>query len=157
MAYTTEAKIRQEAGFQNNANVDATTIGQYQVRAFNTVKGYAARRYSLTLLSGATFTGSQAESVLEQCELLLAAGWLLLNQYAGQPMGEANGKEKVDRAMGMLEDIAAGKLKLLDTLSAEFTSDVPSAGGVAPALTSPPRLDADPTSSERGFARNDRW
>lgn len=157
MAYTTEAQIRQEAGFQNNSNVDSPTVVDYQTRAFNTVKGYVARRYSLSQLSGALFTSSQAESVLKQCECLLAAGWLLLNQYAGQPMGEANGKEKVDRAMGMLEDIAAGKLKLLDTGATDFNSDVASVGGVAPALTSPARLDADPTSSERGFSRNDRW
>lgn len=157
MAYTTVAKIQQEAGFQNNSNVDSTTITQYQTRAFNTVKGYAARRYTLSTLSGATFTGSQAESVLEQCELLLAAGWLLLNQYAGQPMGEANGKEKVDRAMGMLEDIAAGRLKLLDTSSSEFTSDVASSGSITAGLSSPPRTDSDPTSSERHFSVDTKW
>lgn len=157
MAYTTEAQIRQEAGFQNNSNVTSATVTDYQTRAFNTVKGYAARRYSLTQLSGSLFTSSQAESVLKQCECLLAAGWLLLNQYAGQPMGEANGKEKVDRAMGMLEDIAAGKLKLLDTNSSEFTSDIPSSGGVSPSLTAPPRTESDPSTSERKFSVDTKW
>lgn len=157
MAYTTVTQIRQEAGFQNNTNVTDAIITEYQTRAYNTVRGYTARRYALSTLSGSTFTGSQAESVLTQCELLLAAGWLLMNQYAGQPTGEAVGKEKLDRSMDMLADIAAGKLVLLDTSSAEFTSDVASVGGISPALSSPPRTDSDPTSSERHFSVDTKW
>lgn len=158
MAYTTEAKIRQEAGFQNNDNVESATITQYQTRAYNYVRSMVAGRYAITDLSGALFSGSQAESVLEQCELLLAAGWLLGSEFQGQPAKEAQGKEKVTEAKSILSEIAAGKLRLLDVNGSEFSS-AGAAGeqGGAPEYTAPPRENDEPASSERVFSVNDTY
>lgn len=152
MAYTTLAKIRQEAGFQSNANVLDATITQYQTRAYNMVRSFVAGRYDLTLLTGSLFSGSQAESVLEQCELLLAAGYLMLSQFQGQPLGEAKGKEKVDAAMAMLKQIQTGELRLLDTTSTVFGSGTVTqeqAGTVE--YTAPARTVADRETSDKKF------
>lgn len=158
MAYSTEPKIRQEAGFQGNANITTTLVEQFMTTATNVVNGYVARRYSLSNLSGATFTGSQAASVLEEAERLYAAGKLMLQQYQGQPMGETNGQQKVDAAQKILDDIASGNLRLLDTSSDEFTADkASSSGGLLPAATMPARENADVTPSEKKFNMETKW
>lgn len=157
MAYSTVANIRQEAGFQNNDSVDDPTIELKQLNAFSIVKGYVARRYSISQLSGALFTDSQAEETLELAERLYAAGLLLNDQYSGQQMGETNGKAKIDAAQKILDDIAAGTLKLLDTTGSVFTSDVAVSSGISMELTSPPRLNANPESSERKFGVDKKW
>mgnify|MGYP000921627428 CR=1 FL=1 len=156
--YSTEAKIRQEAGFQSNNNVTSTTVTQYQTRAYNLVRSYVAGRYDLSQLAGSNFTGSQAESVLEQCELLLAAGYLISSEFQGQPRGENEGKGKIADAMSILKQITAGELRLVGVDGSEFTS-----GGVAqeqsgaPEYTAPTRLNANPESSEKSFSVNDRF
>lgn len=152
MPYTTVQQVRDESGFQSNSNVTDSHIQEYQTRAYHIVNGYVGRRYKLSTLSGALFVGSQAEQILEQAELLLASGRLLLEQYQGQPMGEANGKQKIEDAQKILDDIAAGNLRLLDVNGDEFTGDSISGAGISIAYTAPPRLDADPTSSERKFS-----
>lgn len=155
--YSTEAKIRQEAGFQNNTNVTATVVTNYQTAAYHKVNGYVAKRYSIANLAGTPFTNSQASIVLEECERLIAAGSLLMDQYAGQQMGEQGGKEKLDRAQKMLDDIAAGTLKLIDVNNNVFTADVPISGGLSMSYTAPAREDDDPTSSERKFSVDTKW
>lgn len=158
MAYTTTAKIRQEAGFQSNTNVADATITQYQTRAFNLVKSYASARYDISQFTGSLFTGSQAESVLEQCELLLAAGYLISSQFQGQPRGENDGKAKVDEAKAILKQITTGELRLLDTNGSEFTSGGKSQeqGGTAE-YTAPGRETEEPDYSERKFTVDDRF
>lgn len=158
MPYTTEAKIRQEAGFQNNDNISSTVIGQYQTRAYNLVRSFVSGRYDITLFSGANFTGSQAESVLEQCELLIAAGYLISAEYQGQPRGDSEGKQKVADGMAILKQIASGELKLVGLDGALFPSgSVPLNQGGTAEYTAPARLNTDPTSSERRFGVNDRY
>lgn len=157
MAYSTIAKIRQEAGFQNNDLVTDPVIEVKQGNAFNVVKGYVARRYSVSQLSGALFTGSQAADTLELAERLYAAGLLLNDEYSGQQMGETNGKAKIDAAQKLLDDIASGTLKLLDVNGDVFTADVPTTAGIAMELTSPPMLNPKPTSSERKFNSDKKW
>ena len=94
--YSTEAKIRQEAGFQSSINITSTVVVQYQTRAYNLVRSFVAGRYDITQFTGSLFTGSQAESVLEQCEILIAAGYLEQSQFEGQPRGENSGAKKED-------------------------------------------------------------
>jgi uncharacterized protein YPO0396 len=158
MAYTTLLKIRGEAGFQNNANVSDTTITQYQTRAYNLVRSFVAGRYDLTALTGANFTGSQAESVLEQCELLLAAGYLIQSRFQGQPQAEAQGKEKVADAMAILKQISSGELRLVGVDSVPFPSGTePSQQGGAAEYTAPLRETPDPTYSEKKFGGDMRF
>lgn len=159
MAFTTETKVRQEAGFQSNTNVASATVLQYQTRAYNYVLSAVAGRYDTTqFVAGSLFTGSQAESVLEQCELLLAAGWLINSEFQGQPRAEADGKNKIDEAKAMLAEIQSGKLRLLDTAGAEFTSGgKASEQGGAPEYTAPARETEEPTYSERKFTVDDMF
>lgn len=158
MAYTTETKIRQEAGFQNNNNVSSTTITQYQTRAYNMVRSFVAGRYDLTTLTGSNFSGSQAESVLEQCELLLAAGYLILSRFQGQPQAEAQGKEKVNDAMSILKQISSGELRLVGVDSVPFPSaSEPSQQGGAAEYTAPARETPDRTYSEKKFGVDMRF
>ncbi len=158
MAYTTTAKIRHESGFQSNTNVADATITQYQTRAYNLVLSYAASRYDISQFTGALFSGSQAESVLEQCELLLAAGYLISSEFQGQPRGEAEGKNKVDEAKAILKQIATGELRLLDVNGSEFSSGgVPQEQGGAPEYTAPDRETEEPEYSERKFTVDDQF
>ena len=158
MAYTTVAKIRQEAGFQSNSNVADATITQYQTRAFNLVKSYAAARYAISQFTGSLFSGSQAESVLEQCELLLAAGYLISSEFQGQPRAENDGKIKIDEAKAILKQIASGELRLLDVNGSEFSSaGVSQEQGGAIEYTAPPRTNDEPESSERTFSVDDTY
>ena len=158
MAYTTLVKIRGEAGFQNNANVTDTTIGQYQLRAYNLVRSFVAGRYALDGLAGANFTGSQAESVLEQAELLIAAGYLIQSRFQGQPQAEAQGKEKVADGMAILKSISMGELLLVGVDSAVFAAGgQPSNAGGAAEYTAPLRENVDPTYSEKKFSSDERF
>lgn len=158
MAYTTTAKIRQEAGFQNNSNVSDTVIGQYQTRAYNLVRSFVSGRYDITLFSGANFTGSQAESVLEQCELLIAAGYLISSEFQGQPRGDSEGKQKVADAMSILKQIASGELRLVGADGSLYSSGAESSheGGSAE-YTAPARETAEAEFSEKKFSVNDRY
>lgn len=120
MAYSTVAKIRQGAGFVNNANITDANITTLQTRAFNVIKSYVSGRYDIDDLSGSTFTGSAAEELLKGIEELLGVGYLLLDEYGAIQDGDKNGQRKVDQAMAMLKDIKDGKIKLLDTNNDEF-------------------------------------
>ncbi len=155
--YSTEAKIRQEAGFQSNDNVESATVVQYQTRAFNLVRSYVSGRYSITQFTGSNFTGSQAESVLEQCELLIAAGYLISSEFQGQPRGENEGKGKVADGLSILKQVATGELRLIGVDGAEFSAEVAQEQSGAPEYTAPSRLNADPLHAERNFSVNDRF
>lgn len=158
MAYTTLVKIRQEAGFQNNANVSDTTVTQYQTRAYNLVRSFVAGRYALSEMTGANFTGSQAESVLEQAELLIAAGYLIQSRFQGQPQAEAQGKEKVADGMAILNQISSGTLLLVGVDSSVFPGgSQPSSSGGSAEYTAPDRLDEEPTSSEKKFSVDQKF
>lgn len=158
MAYTTVLKIRGEAGFQNNPNVSDTTITQYQTRAYNLVRSFVAGRYALDGLAGSNFTGSQAESTLEQAELLIAAGYLIQSRFQGQPQAEAQGKEKVADGMAILKQISSGELLLVGADSSVFAAGgQPSAAGGAAEYTAPLRDTVDPIYSEKKFSGDDRY
>lgn len=156
--YSTEAKIRQEAGFQSNDNVSSTVVVQYQTRAYNLVRSYVSGRYNITQFTGSNFTGSQAESVLEQCELLIAAGYLISSEFQGQPKGDSEGKQKVADGISILKQIATGELRLVGVDGSEFTSGAVTLDqGGAAEYTAPPRTVADPDSSDKKFSVNDRY
>lgn len=158
MAYTTVAMVRQEAGFQNNPNVTDPVITQYQTRAYNLVRSFVSGRYDITLFSGSGFTGSQAESVLSQAELLIAAGYLISSEFQGQPRGDSEGKQKVADGMAILKQIASGELRLVDAAGAPFPSgSVPLNQGGTAEYTAPPQLDPELTSIERKFSAGDRY
>lgn len=152
MAYATTQQIRDEAGFTNNQNITTTQIGDYQTRAYNVIISYVAATYSLATLTGATFSGSPAQTFLKQVEILLAAGYLLQKEFAGQPKGENEGANKVKTAMSMLDDLKSGKIRLLDTAGVQFPSNAPSSLAGQASLTNPSGLNSDPTSSERKFS-----
>jgi len=69
------------------------------------------------------FTGSQGEQVLKRVEEMLASGWLLVKEYgADAEGGDKGGYKKLEKiAMTMLDAIAKGEMRLLDTNNQEFT------------------------------------
>lgn len=152
MAYASIQQIRDEAGFTNNANILSATITDYQTRAYNVIISYVAATYSLATLTGSLFTGSPAETFLKQVEILLAAGYLLQKEYAGQNKGENEGDGKVKAAMDMLKDLKSGMIRLLDINGLQFPSNAPSSLAGQASLTAPAGLNDDPISSERKFS-----
>lgn len=154
MPFAQSSQIRSEAGFTTNQNITNAAVSDAQTRAYNTILTYLASRYNLTMLTSSLFSGSPAQVWLSQVEIMLAAGWMLLQEYQGQPMGEKNGQNKVDTAMKMLQDLQDGKIRLMDNTNTgtQFPANAPSALAGQPALTTPPMLNPNPTSSERKFS-----
>lgn len=77
-----------------------------------------AATYVISNLSGALFTGSQAESMLQRAEELIAAGYLLIKQYGLEGKGtESDGYQKKAEGERILQSLSDRKrpLILLDT------------------------------------------
>ncbi len=95
MAYTTNDKVRAEAGFQGNTNIDETKITDAVNAAHAIVVGKIGAFYTLPL--------SYTPAILELIERRLAAGFLLSNEYGEQAEGTSKGgKAKTDWAMEQL-------------------------------------------------------
>ena len=112
--YTTEAKVRVEAGFVNNTNIlDANLLALIE-EAHSELQGRISARYNLTDL-GMLFSGSQAEKLLSRIETLLAAGYALQREYPQEQGEGTEGDGRVQRAMDLIEAILSGDTKLLDS------------------------------------------
>jgi len=68
--YTTNAKIRDEAGFKNNTNITDASIEGYRIQSNGRINTIVGQRYSLPL-SSSLLSGSPAESLLDLIEMLL--------------------------------------------------------------------------------------
>lgn len=108
MSYSTAAKILDEAGFSDNANIDSDDVAPYQDAATSQINGVLRRVYSLPL--------SETPKIVELIETKLAAGHLLLEQYGTEAEGtSADGKDKVDWAEEKLKLIEEGAIQLVDS------------------------------------------
>lgn len=132
MAFSTEARVRTESGFDGNSNVSSTLITEYLNQANGVVLSYVGARYRITALSGALFTGSQAENMLKRIEELLASGYLLIKEYGADALdSDKDGYKKVEEALELLTQIMEGKIRLLDVNGDEIeTVSGSSAGSV---------------------------
>jgi phage gp36-like protein len=107
-AYTTNEKVRREAGFSGNTNIDEATITAALDAAHAVVVGIVSQHYTLPL--------SFVPESLKLIEARLAAGYLLQDEYGEQAEGTSKeGDKKVKWAMKQLDYIADGTVQLLDS------------------------------------------
>lgn len=140
--YTTETKVRQEAGLVNNANILDPEILVVIGEAHGEVLAMVGNRYALSELS-TNFSGSPAESLLARIETILSAGYMLQRVNQAETEGYEQGNSKVERAMGMLEKIAKGTYVLLDSNNDEFLTNGGDGLGLTPEIMTPAETDSD--------------
>lgn len=112
MSYSTNAKIREEAGFTGNTNVTNANITTYQDPATNFINGIVSRVYELPFAT--------VPDIIELIERKLAAGHLLLEEYGDQAEGTSkDGAAKVKWAEDTLKMIENGTMPLVDASGVE--------------------------------------
>jgi phage gp36-like protein len=108
MAYSTVAKIREEAGFTDNTNITNARVEDFQSIADSHIDGVLSRSYTLPLES--------TPAIIELLERKLAAGYLLLEEYGSEAEGTGkDGQAKIDFAEKKLNEIESGYLLLTDS------------------------------------------
>jgi len=121
--FVTTREVRDEAWLSNNQDILDTKINTYRERAYAMVYSAIASIYNVpTMMSSATRDGSSAKSVLQQAELLFAAGYLLTKEYGVDQMGYENddGVMKINDAKSILGNIASAKIRLFWSDGLEF-------------------------------------
>lgn len=149
MAFSTVARVRTVAGFENNEDVTDPIITTYLARASSIVRSSITGRYNLTDLSGARFTNSPAQEYLRTAEDLIAAGLLLIDQY-GERDPERTGHRKKAEGMAMLNDLKKGDSRLLDVDDVGFDEKGSSPSLVDGILYTAPTLTVAPRSFSVG-------
>lgn len=110
-AYTTNAKVRKEAGFEGNTNITEEQITDAINIAHSVVVGTVFQYYTLPV--------SYTTPLLELIERKLAAGYLLQQEYGEQAEGTSKEGDKLTKwAMEQLKSIASGTIQLLDASDA---------------------------------------
>lgn len=128
MAYTltltTLAKVRSEAGFTNNTNIDDTNdVTPHTEDAEGEVYSAVSQIYTLPLSDNSYWADSPGEAFLSGITTRLAAGLLMLKMYEGQGgviLEKAN--EKVDRAREQLKMILDRTFVLIDSQGNEIAT-----------------------------------
>src|SRR5690242_14281412 len=106
-AYTTNAKVRAEAGFGSNINIDESKITDAVNAAHSVVVGIVSQLYTMPL--------SYVPAIIELIERRLAAGYLLTEEYGEQAEGTSKeGQNKIDWATEQLTKVEDGTVQLLD-------------------------------------------
>lgn len=116
MSYTTIDKVRLNAGFENNGNIDDSTQIEPKVLSANSeIDSYIGRRYDLPLSEAYDqYVGSDAENLLCEIATELGGALLLMQQYEGQGgvlMDMAT--DKYQTAIKRLEKIKTGETLLV--------------------------------------------
>ena len=145
--YTTETKVRQESGLVNNANVTDPEILVVIDESHGEILAMVGNRYSLTELD-TNFSGSPAEALLTRIETILAAGYMLQRVNQAETDGYEEGNSKVERAMKMLEKIAAGTYILQDSNNDEYITNGGDGYGLEPEIMSPAESADDEDGSD---------
>lgn len=118
--YTTTAKVRDEAGFNNNTNITDANIDDFRTQANGRINTIIGQKYTLPL-STSLLTNSPAASLLDLIEKLLAAWYLLWKEYGADGEGtDKDGQPRIARAEDMLTQLLSGELKLLDNAGGSF-------------------------------------
>jgi len=107
--------IREEAGFVDNFDITDQRIFRHRQRAEGEVTASLIARYSVPVTDNAHWENSSAQEMIRQITMLLAAGWILWQEYPDERGSgtSKDGIEKVKEARSMLKDIRNGKLMLL--------------------------------------------
>lgn len=113
--YTSIYKIKKEAGFADNSYISSEEVSKYRDWAEGKAESAVATIYSLPF--------SSTPAIFPQIVTLLAAGSLLLEEYGVENDVDTtkNGQKKIDFAEKMLQDIADGKMLLLDSSKIELS------------------------------------
>ena len=115
MAYSTEANVKQEAGFENNANITSATVNRHISAADSRIDSILTKLYTLPL--------SETPALIEKISRYLAAGYLMLEEYGTEAEGTSkDGQAKVNQAEATLADIALGIILLIGTDGAELST-----------------------------------
>lgn len=131
MAYTTEALVRDEAGFTWNTDISADTINAYISEANAYIQWVVWWVYDLSLFTWDAFTWSQAETRLKLVERYLAAGLLLNKEFGTDDAVAEEWVLRIERAEWMLEQLRSKTMpvKLLDANWDEFATVASSNSG----------------------------
>lgn len=114
MAYTTEAAVRAATGFSDASLITTGTITTYIADADSVINSKIADQYSLPL--------SSTPEVIEMVSRHITVGLLYADEYGEETEDSDKGWQKrMDWAMGVLDDIKAGKMKLYNTSNDELT------------------------------------
>lgn len=99
--------VRKEAGFDENFDVKDSILDNYREEAKSTIDSFVGTRYALPL--------SSTPKIIRLINKILAGGLILLKEYTEEADGtNKEGKQKFNQAMGLLEKIAKGEIKLFD-------------------------------------------
>lgn len=113
--YCLLGEIREEAGFNGNDNIDDERIFRLRARSEGEVNSSLVTRYTLPLNTQTYWEDSSAQELIRQITVLLAAGWLLWQEYPDERENgtSKDGLVKIKEARSMLKDIRNGNLILL--------------------------------------------
>ena len=122
--YCDLADIREEAGFKNNDNIGDERIYRTRARAEAEINSSLNVIYSMPITSNTYWEDSGAQELIRQVCMLLAAGWILWQEYPDERGNgtSKDGLEKIKEARSILKDIRAGKLTLLGSDNNTFTT-----------------------------------
>jgi hypothetical protein len=120
-------EIREEAGFNNNDNIEDERVFRLRARSEGEVNASLVTRYTLPLNTQTYWTDSPAQELIRQITVLLSAGWLLWQEYPDERENgtSKDGLVKIKEARSMLKDIRSGNLILLgsDNVSLAISND----------------------------------
>ncbi len=148
--YTTVDAVRSESGFENNEIADAF-IETAIKRANSEINSAIAARYSLPLSNNNCWENSPGKGLLESIELLLASGYLLIQEYGVDAVNsDKDGYHKRDIAKKQIQEIIEGTLKLICENWQEFIKWNKSNAGTL-------GIKWTPKDTKRHFSINDNF
>ena len=108
-------EIREEAGFNSNDNIEDERIYRLRARSEGEVNASLVTTYTLPLSTQTYWEDSIAQELIRQITVLLAAGWLLWQEYPDERENgtSKDGIVKIKEARSMLKDIREDRLILL--------------------------------------------
>jgi hypothetical protein len=111
--YISEDEVRREAGFDLNDDISDDRIRTQVDMAESAVNSAIGSVYQLPL--------TETPNAIKNATKLLAAGYLLLQQYGAEAEGTSrDGQAKVDQANNFLDKISTGDLLLFGAAGAEL-------------------------------------
>ena len=113
--YTSIYKIKDEAGFKDNAYIGSDLIDRYRTEAEAIAESMIAMTYQIPLAS--------APRIFQHIVTMYSAGLLLLKEYSLENDADTtkNGQKKIDRAEELLQKIVDGDLILLSESNTELS------------------------------------
>lgn len=112
--FSTVEAIRIDAGIEDNANIEDTTVESYQIEANATIVSAISSRYRLDSVNTLVEETDPGFLLLATIERLISAGMILNKEFPGdETEEESKGNKKIERGDAMLEKIIAWEMRLL--------------------------------------------